>query len=176
LSTFTVLASLPLLLSLFVPLNSPLAYPPYYPPNIQEKAQWLRASAFVITDLPWSVAWYGHRQSVWLSLIYRQVVSPQSRDDLSALNDLGKPIRALYLSTRTLKSVETAALSAWMRGAGGEHWEEAVSDWDSFVLLGVYLKQEVPTGFPLKRAPFGVQPELFLGESERNSGKPIKGE
>jgi hypothetical protein len=175
LSAFILVASVPLLFSLATPVNSTVAYPPYYPPYIQEKAAWVGEQDLVMSDFPWAVAWYGNRQSVWLSLKYREDESLKYRNDFEAVNAQGKPISALYLSARTVKSIETAALSDWLRGIGTKNWEEAVSDWDAFVLLGAYLKQEVPTGFPLRRAPFGLQPELFLAESERKSGKPIKG-
>jgi hypothetical protein len=176
LGAFVVLAAVPLWFSLLTPIRSALAYPPYYPPYIQEKARWVGEKDLIMSDFPWAVAWYGQRQSVWLSLKYSEEVSPKYRNDFQMMNQQGKPIRALYLSTRTLKSIETQSLSAWLRGEGAENWEEAVSDWDTFVLLGAYLKHEVPTGFPLKRAPFGLSPELFLSDSERNSDKPIKGE
>ena len=129
-----------------------------------------------MSDFPWAVAWYGRRPSVWLSLKYREEVSPKYRNDFYAVYQQGRPIRALYLSARTLKTIETQSLAPWLRGVGSENWEEAVSDWDAFVLLGAYLKHEVPTGFPLKRAPFGLLPELFLADSERKPDKPIKGE
>lgn len=174
--TFVLVASMPLLFSLFTPVHTAVAYPPYYPPYIQEKSGWLGQQDLMMADFPWAVAWYGNRQCVWLSLNYREAASLKNRNDFETMNRQGKPIRALYLSARTVKSMETSALDAWMRGAGAENWEDAVSGWDSFVLLGAYLKQEVPTGFPLKRAPYGLLPELFLAESERNSGKPIKGE
>jgi hypothetical protein len=173
---FTVLAAMPLWFSLLTPLRSALAYPPYYPPYIQEKARSIGEQDLIMSDFPWAVAWYGQRQSVWLSLKYSEEVSPKYRNDFRTMNQQGKPIRALYLSARTLKAIETQALAAWLRGEGAENWEQAVSDWDSFVLLGAYLKQEVPTGFPLKRAPFGLTPELFLSDSERKTDKPIKGE
>lgn len=173
---FTVLAAMPLWFSLLMPLHSALAYPPYYPPYIQEKAGSVGERDLIMSDFPWAVAWYGQRQSVWLSLKYSEEVSPKYRNDFRTMNQQGKPIRALYLSARTLKAVETQSLAAWLRGEGAENWEKAVSDWDTFVLLGAYLKQEVPTGFPLKRAPFGLAPELFLSDSERKSDKPIKGE
>jgi len=172
---FIVVSSAPLMFSLLTPGSSALSYPPYYPPYIQERSRWVDDQDLVMADFPWAVAWYGNRQGLWLSLKYREDDSLKYRNDFETLNRQGKPIRALYLSARTIKSIETSALSTWMRGVGTDNWEEAVSDWDTFVLLGAYLKHEVPTGFPLKRAPFGLQPELFLADSERNPGKDIKG-
>jgi hypothetical protein len=174
-SVFTLVAAVPLWFSLFRPVDSAVVYPPYYPPYIQEKAQATDEDALIMADIPWAVAWYGRRQSVWLSLKYADAVSPKYRNDFHALNGQGKSIGALYLSARTLKTMETRALGPWLRGEGAENWEEAVSDWDTFVLLGAYLKHEVPTGFPLKRAPFGLLPELFLTETERKPDKAIKG-
>ena len=173
---FALLAGVPLFFGLLMPVNSALAYPPYYPPYIQEKAGAVAENDLIMADFPWAVAWYGRRPSVWLSLKYREEVSPKYRNDFFAVYQSGKPIRALYLSARTLKTIESQALSGWLRGVGADNWEEAVSDWDTFVLLGAYLKHEVPTGFPLKRAPFGLLPELFLADSERKTDKPIKGE
>jgi hypothetical protein len=46
----------------------------------------------------------------------------------------------------------------WVRGGG--------HDWQSFV-LGVLVTGEVPTGFPLRRAPERLGPEIFLTDSER---------
>ena len=46
-------------------------------------------------------------------------------------------------------------------------------DWEQFVLT-TFLKSEVPTGFPLKRAPNGLFPELFLTDSERGRPKTIQ--
>jgi hypothetical protein len=57
------------------------------------------------------------------------------------------------------------AYKHWIRG--GEE------DWASF-LLGVFIKREVPTGFPLRRAPLGLVPEIFLTDSERNAAKSIQ--
>jgi hypothetical protein len=51
--------------------------------------------------------------------------------------------------------------------------DETGEDWEHFVLT-TYLKSEVPTGFPLKRAPEGLFPELFLTDSERGTPKAIQ--
>ena len=50
---------------------------------------------------------------------------------------------------------------------------EKGEDWEHFVLT-TFLKSEVPTGFPLQRAPYGLFPELFLTESERERRKTIQ--
>src|SRR6266542_2188893 len=170
---FVLLTCLPLFFTLAMPARTALAYPPYFPPYIQKKAQALEREDLVMADLPWAVAWYGHRQSVWLSLKYHEDVPAKFRNDFSALNSQGKPIRALYLSSRTTASVKTQALEDWVRREGrAESWEPYVSDWQSFALLGVYLFREVPSGFPLKSAALNDLPELFLMDSERKSGKP----
>lgn len=172
---FVGLASLPLLLSLLMPVPTAVAYPPYYPPYIQEKAAWIEEDGLLMSDFPWAVAWYGRRQSVWLSLKFREEPSIRWRNDFAAMNDNGKPIRALYLSARTLKTVETRVIQPWiLREARGEEWEPHVGDWEAFVLVGAYLFREVPTGFPLRRPVFGLLPELFLAESERPAEKTIK--
>ena len=174
---FLVATSAPLWFTLFMPAPSALAYPPYYPPYIQGKARGIEQDDLMMTDMPWATAWYGHRQSVWLSLKYREPAGLRHPNDFFAVNAAGKPIRALYLSSRTTKAVETRNLDGWIRReARAGVWEPYVTDWESFVVLGVYVFREVPTGFPLRRAALEDLPELFLLESERNPDKPIKGE
>ncbi len=51
--------------------------------------------------------------------------------------------------------------------------QEAAEDWERFV-MGTFLKSEVPTGFPLREAPKGLVPELFLMDSERGKRKAIQ--
>jgi len=51
--------------------------------------------------------------------------------------------------------------------------EPKAEDWERFVLTTV-LKSEVPTGFPLKRAPEKLLPEIFLMETEREGPKAIQ--
>ena len=57
-----------------------------------------------------------------------------------------------------LKAIYGVIDKNWVRGGG--------NDWESFV-LGIFVKKEVPTGFPLNRAVGGIAPEVFLTESER---------
>jgi hypothetical protein len=174
---FVVAMNTPLWFTLFMPAPTALAYPPYYPPYIQGKARAIGKEDLMMTDMPWATAWYGRRQSVWLSLKYREPAGLKHPNDYFAIDAAGKPVRALYLSSRTTKTVESRILDSWIRReARAGEWEPYVSDWESFVVLGVYVFREVPTGFPLRRASLEDLPELFLLEAERNSDKAIKGE
>jgi hypothetical protein len=176
-SVFLLLACAPLFFSLLIPVRSAVVYPPYLPPSIQERAGSLAEHDVVMSDVPWAFAWYGHRPSVWLSLRHREDPDLKFKNDFEAIYRAGRPIRGLYISQRTMKAVETMVLIPWLRrGGSNEPWDHYAADWESFVLLGVYLYQEIPTGFPLKMAPFGLVPELFLTDSERNNGKAIKAE
>jgi hypothetical protein len=53
----------------------------------------------------------------------------------------------------------------WKPGPGTGEWAE--------FMLETLVKRQVPTGFPLRSAPFGVVPELFLTDSERPRRKSI---
>jgi hypothetical protein len=192
----------------------------YYPPSIQEKAASIETSDWVMSDVPWAMAWYGDRTSVWLTVRHRD---PAITDESSAATnqpprELGndfysmhrlRPIAALYLAGPGLDAIRTADVAQWrgedvaregedwreflelaatlMKRAEGaeadrdtlrrllqladQHWAYGEDDkWGQF-LLGIYVNGEVPTGFPLKRAPYGLWPELFLTETERNSGQ-----
>jgi len=48
-------------------------------------------------------------------------------------------------------------------------------DWETFV-VGALMKQEVPSGFPLRAAFEELLPEIFLTDSERITTKPIQSE
>jgi hypothetical protein len=172
-----LVSSAPLLLSLLRPEASALAYPPYHPRLVQEKAAQLKEDEWMMSDIPWAMAWYGSRQCVWLSLRYRELQDLQRPNDFAAMNQAGgKPLRALHLSNRMTKSVDTWGLWSWIHRAKREEWEKELSEWEAFLVGGAYAELQVPTGFPLKDAPFGLWPELFLIDSERETPKPIKGE
>lgn len=157
---FCLLAAAPLLLTFLSPHPSPIAYPPYYPPWIQHKARLMGDHELIMTDLPWAVAWYGGpKKSVWLTLRYKDKPGAARRNDFYEVNDFLKPVNALYLSTKMLKTLDPRAL--WKLEGEETEWE-----WSHFI-FGVFSKREVPTGFPLKRAPDGLLPEIFLTDSER---------
>ena len=57
--------------------------------------------------------------------------------------------------------------------ANADSVPQKAEDWEHFV-LGTFMKSEVPSGFPLKHAPEGLFPELFLTETERGKQKTIQ--
>jgi hypothetical protein len=159
-----------------------------------------------MSDIPWAVAWYGKRPSVWLSL---KLTDTRAKEDFQAIDRVRK-IGALYLTARSLKNMDIKSLADWARSdAPDREWEnlrklvtdlgQAMTDenakpayverlraiygivernwvrggggdWESFV-LGIFVKREVPSGFPLQRAVGGIIPEIFLMESQPSGSK-----
>lgn len=155
---FGLVTSLPLLLIFLPPKTHPVVYPPYNPPAIQSIANWLKPSELSMSDLPWAMAWYGERQSVWLTLkVTADSSDPNTHEDFLAINDYQKPIVALYLTPRT---IDARFFSEWI--AAGE------LSWGSFILQCL-TKEEVPPTFPLSKMPRGwlKSGELVLTDWER---------
>jgi hypothetical protein len=69
-----------------------IEWPPYTPPFITVIRDWFQPDEIIGSDMPWAVAWYADRRSIWL---------PYEQRDLVTLNDyrqLGAPIAALYFT------------------------------------------------------------------------------
>ena len=154
---FGVLACLPMIFTFLPPSPKPIAYPPYFPPSIQQIAGWIKENELIMSDMPWAVAWYGQRQSVWFTL--RATPDPKDpgmHEDFFAINDYQKPINALYLTPLTM---DARFLSQWIRA--GE------LSWGSFI-LEVLKTKEMPPMFPLRKMPTGFLPEqIVLTDWER---------
>lgn len=139
---FGAVVCLPLILVFLPPKPVPVAYPPYYPPAVQKIASWHKPSELIMSDIPWAVAWYGNRQSVWLSL--------NAQSEYLAINDYLKPINTLYLTPVTMDS---KFLTQWVQpGDFG---------WGSFILTSI-LKKDIPPNFPLRKSPPGWMPAQFV--------------
>jgi hypothetical protein len=124
LSLFFLLAAGPLILTFAAPPVSSIVYPPYYPPWIQTKASYLSQDEWMMSDMPWAVAWYGHRRSVWLSPSHGTAAQP-SRNDFYSIHRL-KPLRGLYLSARTFRQLDGNAVARWRQTEGAD------VDWETF--------------------------------------------
>lgn len=67
-------------------------WPPYIPPYIAILAQWTTEREIIASDIPWAVAWYADRRSLWI---------PMTVKDFITLNDenlLNGRIVGLYLT------------------------------------------------------------------------------
>jgi hypothetical protein len=124
---FCFVVSLPLFLAL-ASRTSPVVLDA---PAIQDAARWVRSDEVVMTDIPWAMAWYGDRQSVWLTLHaapdlrdllpQSEAARPPAREDFFAIHDYQKPLQALYLTSPTLKHLDSWSLMPWYR-TGEQNW------------------------------------------------------
>jgi hypothetical protein len=86
-----VVTGLPTLFG-FLPGNPPIQFPPYLPGFMQLIASWIKPNEIIASDMPWAVAWYSDRKSLWL---------PTKRKTLTEFYDLqtlGAPIAGIYLT------------------------------------------------------------------------------
>jgi len=143
---FVLLFCAPLVFRLLRPPESPLAYPPYYPPWVQQFGRWMDEKELVMSDVPWAIAWYGKRQSVWTTLNVRDM---KGHDDFFAIHESRKPIHALYLTTRTTDG------RFYSQMLSGPEWA-----WGKFVVDSLMTTNDLPAGFPLRCSPNGP----FLSE------------
>lgn len=132
LSTVVGVLLLPMILAFGPPRTSPVSYPPYHPPMIQRVAEWFGPQEWIMTDMPWAVAWYGNRQALLLS------TTPEK--DFLDITDWQKTVHGLFLTRITL---DQRFVSGWI---------ENDRRWGRF-LVQIVTGGKVPTGFPLRKAP-----------------------
>jgi hypothetical protein len=56
----------PMLFTLLPPRRGPFPYPPYCPPYTNLIKRWFAKDEVGTSDMPWAVAWYADRRTVWL--------------------------------------------------------------------------------------------------------------
>jgi hypothetical protein len=145
---FALVICLPALLNLFSRRTNPIAFPPYFPPQIQMASGWMKPDELIMSDIPWAVAWYGERQSVWLTL--------NANSDFEAFNASQKTVSALYLTPVT---TDSHIINQLLR-----HGDQ---DWGGFLLSAV-LKDKLREDFSLAYSAPGFLPtQVFLTDSER---------
>lgn len=143
-----VLACAPMGFSFLPPKTPTLSYPPYYPWLIQHTSNFMKDKELIMSDMPWAVAWYGRRNSVWLTL------TPQ--EDFLAINDFQQPVKGLFLTHLTL---DQRFLTGLVKGDDFK--------WGRFV-LDITSAGKAPPGFPLSYAWSGALPySLFMSDWER---------
>jgi len=103
-------------------------WPPYVPPYIAILGEWTQPDEIITSDMPWAVAWYADRQSLWLP---DTVANFMDMHDYNRLND---PIVGLYLTPITGDGRFFSDIEK------GEYKE-----WSPFILRNLATK-----GFPLQ--------------------------
>ena len=126
------LSSLPFLnqflLLIGPPSPMPVSWPPYVPPYISILAKWTREDEIITSDMPWAVAWYADRESLWLPMSVRDWL------DLNDYNQLKGRIVGLHLTPVT---GNREFISEIMKGE--------FKDWAPFIMRNVNTRE-----FPLK--------------------------
>lgn len=115
-------------LELLGPPTGRVAWPPYIPPYIAVMNSWTTEKEIIASDMPWAVAWYADRKSLWLPLTVK---------DFLDLNDYGRldgRIVGLYLTPVTGNKAFIAEI------VKGEYKE-----WAQFIMRNVTARD-----FPLK--------------------------
>jgi hypothetical protein len=151
---FAIASCLPMLMVFLPPKTIPVAYPPYHPQIIQQVAGWMQPKEMTMSDIPWAMAWYGERQSIWLTL--------NAQKDFFEVNDFIKPVSLLYLTPQTM---DNRFVSQWIRP--GE------ISWGNFVIQAV-VRGKLPEGFPLIKTQSGWMPEQLILTDWERWGKPAK--
>jgi len=122
------LSSLPLINYMSTGSKSPVQWPPYVPPYIGIMRQWTQPDEIIASDMPWAVAWYADRRSLWLPLTI------QSFLDFSDYERMGAKVAGIYL---TPISGNKPLISDIVKGD--------YKEWSPFILRNVNIKD-----FPLK--------------------------
>jgi hypothetical protein len=148
-----LICALPLIFNLpfFIPSSRPqIRWPPYVPPYISVLTDWMKPNEVIASDMPWAIAWYADRRSVWL---------PETIQAFTDLNDygvLGGPVNGLYL---TPVSGSQNKMSDVVKGD--------YKDWSQVILRTVDLQK-----FPLKWGTLlGIESEcIFFSDHDRQKG------
>jgi hypothetical protein len=115
-------------LRLVGPPTGRVQWPPYVPPYIAILGQWTRENEIIASDMPWAVAWYADRKSLWLPMSVRDFI------ELNDYNQLKGQIVGLYLTPVTGNQ---PFISEVMKGE--------YKEWAPFIMRNVNTRE-----FPLK--------------------------
>jgi hypothetical protein len=67
-------------------------WPPYLPPSIASLKTLFAPGEIIASDMPWAVAWYADRDSLWFPY------QPKDLIELSDYRRLGAPVSGLYFT------------------------------------------------------------------------------
>jgi hypothetical protein len=133
--------------------HPPVRWPPYLPPAISMLKDWMKPEEVTASDMPWAVAWYANRRSVWLP------DTPKALVEFRNNNVLGAPINGLYLTPVSSTDIYFRDI------VKGEY-----HDW-----AAVILRLGAPDNFPFKwqTVALGVENEcIFFSDHDREHASP----
>jgi hypothetical protein len=87
-AAFVLLNLAPMIFALLPPRRGPYPYPPYISPVTRMVARWFGPNDVGASDLPWAMAWYGDRRTIWL---------PSTIDGFYELHDFVAPKGVSFL-------------------------------------------------------------------------------
>jgi hypothetical protein len=121
-----VVSGMPLLSRFISPPESATVFPPYYPPYLANLSDWYTEKDVICSDMPWGVAWYADRKSLWL---------PLARRDFDKLNSFtfNYGITGLFLTPVT-----------GFRGLLSDVGAGEFSEWAPFIMRDAKLRGNFP--------------------------------
>ena len=146
LSIIYLFSAFPLINSLISSSKGRFQWPPYIPPVIAMINTWTNSKEIIASDMPWAVAWYADRKSIWL---------PSSIVDFLTLDDynlLGGRIVGLHLTPVTGNQAFVAEI------INGEYKE-----WAPFIMRNFNVLRD----FPLKESTRLPGDSIFYGDRDR---------
>jgi hypothetical protein len=78
-----VLSGVPMLIALLPHNQAPVQYPPYFEPGINRLGNWTSKDEMIASDMPWAVAWYADRESLWLPLKLKNLLGMSDNGQLN---------------------------------------------------------------------------------------------
>ncbi len=112
-----------MVIRLLGPMQSRFKWPPYVPPYIAIMRGWTTDKEIIMSDMPWAVAWYADRKSLWMPTTIKEFT------DLNDYRKLNGEIVGLYL---TPYSGDQPFLNAIEKGD--------YKDWAPFITRTVNLR------------------------------------
>jgi len=85
---FALLNVAPMIFVLLPPRRGPYPYPPYCPPYMRLVAKWYAENEVGVSDMPWAVAWYMDRRTLWL---------PRTTEEYFEIHDFVAPHNTQFI-------------------------------------------------------------------------------
>ena len=109
------ISTLPFLLGLKRLLGAaqlPWNWPPYIPPYISVLAEWTLEHEIIASDMPWAVAWYADRKSLWIPMTLKDFTTLTDYDQLKG-QVVGLYLTPISANTSFLYSVMKGEYAEW---------------------------------------------------------------